>query len=159
MKIKKYSKFLESNALRVAKEIDMETAADRYYQPQLNTVDNSYNEGLLRYLWDIAEIRQIDAIGGTEAPSGVRRYSINGKVEFEDIIHMAPTGLACGIKVVKYPIGTLMDYQNWPGGYIEGFVRMKSDDLRFGEYFIWTYIRMTKLMDILERFDGKIELL
>jgi len=72
---------------------------------------------------------------------------------------MAPTGIACGIKVVKYPIGTLMEYQQWPGGYIEGFIRMDSDDPRFGEYFVWTYIKMQRLQDILEKFEGKLEIL
>jgi hypothetical protein len=141
------------------KEIEQMCAADRYQSPQIETTDKSFNEDLQRYLWEIAEIKNIDALGGTEAPSGMRRYSINDMAEFEDIIHMAPTGIACGIKVVKHPIGTLMEYQQWPGGYIEGFIRMDSDDPRFGEYFVWTYMKMQRLQDILEKFEGKLEIL
>jgi len=158
MPIKKYSSFRESARQMLARIGDL-CEADRYQSPQIETTDKSYNEELLRYLWEIAEIKNIDALGGTEAPSGYRRYAIDGKAEFEDIIHMAPTGIGCGIKVVKYPIGSLMEYQQWPGGYIEGFVRMDSDDPRFGEYFIWTYIKMDRLLDILEKFEGKLEIL
>lgn len=159
--IKRYDNFRESkhSVYQMMKEIEQMCEADRYQSPQIETADRSYNEGVLRYLWEIAEIRHIDALGGTEAPSGMRRYGIDDKVGFEGIIHMAPTGIACGIKVVKYPIGTLMEYQQWPGGYIEGFVRMDSDDPRFGEYFIWTYTKMQNLMDILEKFEGKLEIL
>ena len=144
---------------KMIKKIDVYSDRNKYWPIQIETVDNSHNEELQRYLWEIADIKDIDAIGGTEAPVGARRYCITDKVEFEDIIHMAPTGIACGIKVVKYPIGTLMEYQTWPGGYIEGFIRMKSDDQRFGQYFIWTYIKMEKLADILEKFEGRIEAL
>lgn len=158
MPIKKYSSFNESS-YHMMKEIEQMCAADRYQAPQIETTDKSYNEELQRYLWEIAEIKSIDALGGTEAPSGMRRYGIDDKTSFEEIIHMAPTGIACGIKVVKYPIGTLMEYQQWPGGYIEGFIRMDSDDPRFGEYFVWTYIKMQRLQDILEKFEGKIEIL
>ena len=159
MPIKKYSKFLESSSQDMIKEIEAECAADRYSQPQINTTDNSTNAELTSYLWDIAEEKYIDAIGGTEAPSGMRRYGISEKVGIEDIIHMAPTGIACGIKVVKNPMGSYMRYQTWPGGYIEGFIRMDSDDPRFGEYFVWTYIKMDRLAEILERFEGKLRIL
>ena len=131
---------------------------DRYQTPQLNTTDKRFNEEFTRFLWEIAEVKNIDALGGTEAKPGMRRYSIDELVDFEDIVHMAPTGIACGIKVCKYPMGSYMEYQTWPGGYIEGFIRMDSDNPRFGEYFVWTFIRMEKLKDILEKFDGKIRL-
>jgi hypothetical protein len=158
MGIKRYDGFRESVDYTFAL-INAEADTDRYQTPQLNTISNDYNEEFTKYLWEIAEIRRIDSIGGTEAKPGMRRYSIDELVEFEDIIHMASTGIVCGIKVCKYPMGSFMEYQTWSGGYIEGFIRMDSDDERFGEYFIWTYIRMEKLRGILEKFDGKIKLL
>jgi hypothetical protein len=72
---------------------------------------------------------------------------------------MAPTGIAAGIKIVKYPLSSWTEYDQWPGGYIEGFIRMDSDDKRFGEYFIWTYIKMDKLENIINRFEDKLNLL
>lgn len=157
MSIKKYDGFRESVDYTLAM-INAEADIDRYQTPQLNTIDDEYNEEFIKYLWEIADIRRIDSIGGTEAEPGMRRYSIDGKVEFGDIVHMAPTAIACGIKVCKYPMGSYIEYQTWPGGYIEGFIRMDSDDPRFGEYFVWTYIRMEKLRDILEKFENKIKL-
>ena len=145
-------------AFNMMKEIE-KMCYDKYQTPQVATRDNSYNEEFIKYLWEIADIKDIHALGGTEATEGIRRYSINDKVEFRDIIHMAPTAIVCGIKIVKYPLGTIMEYQNWPGGYIEGFIRMDSDDPRFGQYFIWTYIKIEKLMDILNRFVNKLQIL
>lgn len=156
--IKKYEGFKVSVEYLLA-QINSEADADRYQTPQLNTTDNSYNEDLQRYLWENAEVRKIDAIGGTEAKPGLRRYDITDMVDFEDVVRMSPTGIVCGIKVCKYPMGSFTEYQRWPGGFIEGFIRMDSDDERFGEYFVWTYLRIDKLRDILERFGDKIRLL
>lgn len=158
MAIKRYDQFKES-AEETFALVNFQADVDRYQTPQINTVDKKYNEEFTRFLWEIAEIKSIDSIGGTEAKPGLRRYSIDDLVDLEDIVHMAPTGIACGIKVCKYPMGSYMEYQTWPGGYIEGFIRMDSDDPRFGEYFVWTYIRMDRLREILEKFDGKIRLL
>ena len=158
MAIKRYDGFRESADYTLAM-VNQMAEFDRYQTPQLNTVDKKYNEELTRFLWEIADVKRIDAIGGTEAKPGMRRYSIDELVDFEDVVRMAPTGIACGIKVCKYPMGSYMEYQTWPGGYIEGFIRMDSDDQRFGEYFVWTYVKMDKLREILERFEGKIRLL
>ena len=138
--------------------VNYQSESDRYHSPQLNTVDNSVNAEFITYLWSIADIKRIDALGGTESKSGLRRYDISDLVQFEDVIVMAPTGLAAGIKVTKYPLSKIMSYDRWENGYIEGFIRMDSDDPRFDEYFIWTYIKMDKLRDILEKFGDKLEL-
>lgn len=138
--------------------INYKSESDRYHSPQLNTTDNSINVEFITYLWNVADIKRIDALGGTEAKSNLRRYDISDLVEFEDVINMASTGLATGIKVTKYPFAKMMDYETWPDGYIEGFIRMDSNDPRFDEYFIWTYIKMDKLRDILEKFGEKLRL-
>lgn len=130
----------------------------RDYDPQLRITEPKYFGEFITLLWEISEYRMIDALGGTESRS-FRRYDISDKVEFSDIIHMAPTGLVAGIKIIKYPVSRLMEWDLWPGGYIEGLIRMRSDDPRFGEYFIWCYIKPEKLRYILEKFGDKLELL
>jgi hypothetical protein len=155
----KHIKLLENfNLEDILYQINLQCDRDKYHNPQIRTSNKSYNEEFIIYLWEIAEIKRIDALGGTEAKSGFRRYDISDKVNFEDIIHMASTGISTGIKIVKYPMAKMLDYETWPGGYIEGFIRMDSDDRRFGEYFIWTYIKMDKLRDILEKFGDKLKL-
>jgi hypothetical protein len=155
----KHIKLLENfNLEDILYQINLQCDRDKYHNPQIRTSNKSYNEEFIIYLWEISEIRRIDALGGTEAKSGFRRYDISDKVNFEDIIHMASTGISTGIKIVKYPMAKMLDYETWPGGYIEGFIRMDSDDRRFGEYFIWTYIKMDKLRDILEKFGDKLKL-
>jgi hypothetical protein len=155
----KHIKLLENfNLEDILYQINLQCDRDKYHNPQIRTSNKSYNEEFITYLWEIAEIKRIDALGGTESKSGFRRYDISNKVNFEDIIHMAPTGISTGIKIVKYPMAKMLDYETWTGGYIEGFIRMDSDDRRFGEYFIWTYIKMDKLRDILEKFGDKLKL-
>ena len=155
----KHIKLLENfNLEDILYQINLQCDRDKYHNPQIRTSNKSYNEEFIIFLWEISEIKRIDALGGTEAKSGFRRYDISDKVNFEDIIHMASTGISTGIKIVKYPMAKMLDYETWPGGYIEGFIRMDSDDRRFGEYFIWTYIKMDKLRDILEKFGDKLKL-
>jgi len=156
MRIKLFENFNSIDQFLI--EIDRKADYDRYQQPQIRVTDPNFFGEFISYLWEIAEYTRIDALGGTEAKSGMRRYDISDKVDFSDIIHMAPTGIGCGIKVVKYPLSRWMEWDEWPGGYIEGFIRMDSDDPRFGEYFIWTYIRIEKLRDILEKFEDKLKL-
>jgi hypothetical protein len=155
----KHIKLFENfNLEDILYQINLICDRDNYHNPQIRTSNKSYNEEFITYLWEIAEIKRIDALGGTESKSGFRRYDISNKVNFEDIIHMAPTGIATGIKIVKYPMAKMLDYETWSGGYIEGFIRMDSDDRRFGEYFIWTYIKMDRLKDIIEKFSDKLNL-
>ena len=155
----KHIKLLENfNLEDILYQINLQCDRDKYHNPQIRTSNKSYNEEFITYLWEISEIKRIDALGGTESKSGFRRYGISDKVNFEDIIHMAPTGISTGIKIVKYPMAKMLDYETWTGGYIEGFIRMDSDDRRFGEYFIWTYIKMDRLKDIVEKFRDKLNL-
>lgn len=132
---------------------------DKYYNAQIETIDNKYNTQFQTYLNSISEKTLIDGLGGSSAESSFRRYSISDKVSFEDVIHLSPTGIACGIQFRKYPLSRINEWDKWDAGYIKGFIRMDSDDKRFGEIFIWHYIKADKLLDILSEFSDKIELL
>lgn len=155
--MKKIKLFENFNNSRLLDEIN--SISDKYDVPMLDTIDNSINRDFISYLWNIADIKHIDALGGTESKDSIRRYSISHLVEFDEIIHMADTGIGAGIKIVKTPLSRFSDYELWPGGYIEGFIRMDSDDSRFSEYFIWAYIRMEKLPEIIEKYGHKLRLL
>lgn len=63
------------DAFNMMKEIEKMCEIDRYQNPQIETLDNSYNEEFTKYLWEIADIKDIHALGGTEAIEGMRRYS------------------------------------------------------------------------------------
>ena len=54
--------------------VNYQSESDRYHSPQLNTVDNSVNAEFITYLWSIANIKRIDALGGTESKSNLSRY-------------------------------------------------------------------------------------
>lgn len=117
---------------------------------QLNTVKPSYNAKILEKLHNISDFEFVDAIGGSKAPDGVRRYRANKT--FDDVIQYAETGIVCGIKIVHSPLMKIHEWDNWEGGYIEGFIRMDGD-IEHSEYFIWSYTRMSKLRELLEEFQ------
>jgi hypothetical protein len=143
----------------VIKDINYISDLDRYQQMQIITIDETSNIQFMEYLNSISEFTYIDAIGGKSSPQSFRRYNINNEVSFKEVIHMAPTGIKCGIKIVKYPLSKLTNWDKWEGGYIEGFIRMDSDDNRWNEIFIWEYIKMDKLKGILTKFQSELEIL
>lgn len=121
-----------------------------YHSPQINIVGSDIISEFLEYLEELSEISEVHELGGK---SGMRRYPIDKKLN--DIIHQAHTSIGCGIKVIKKPIHSLMSYEKWEGGYIEGFARMDSD-VQHIEWFHWTYIRMKHLKNIIEKFENNL---
>lgn len=132
---------------------------DKYYQPQIEIIDKSRMQNFLLFLETLSEETRIDELGGR---NDMRRYPID--VELKDVIHMADTSIACGIKVVRNPLMSFMEYDKWENGYIEGFARFDADDEhrkehRFLEWFSWFYIKMNKLKIILETYKNDLFLL
>jgi hypothetical protein len=104
-----------------------------------------YERGLVR----------IDALGGS-GESAYRRYPIDKKLS--DVVHMSHTGIACGIKIVLNPITTLHEWDRWEDGYIEGFIRMDSDEetrksTGQDEWFFWGYLPVSYLERLLGGFE------
>jgi hypothetical protein len=115
------------------------------YEYTEDTGEDPYVRGLLR----------VDALGGE---SEYRRYPIDKKLS--DVIHMAHTGIACGIKVVIEPVISVSEWEKWEGGYIEAFVRMDTDkktrsETGQSEWFFWGYLPVSYLGELLESFDLK----
>lgn len=113
---------------------------------QIDLTDKKmYNEFLV-YCEDLAVHSHVDELGG-EGSSWRRMRSDK---TFDEVIHMAEFGIKCGIKINHRPLFKIQDYDQWEGGYIESFIRMGEDVEH--DYFIWQYIRMEHLRNILTKF-------
>lgn len=123
-------------------------ALNPHHPIQLEVIDKQDYTEFLTFCHNLAEIEHIDELSGWS-----RKRS--GK-KFEDIIHKAPTGLKTGMKINHFPQYRMDEWEKWPDGYIQGYIRMDSD-VKGNELFIWQYIRMNHLEEILTKFQGKLE--
>ena len=126
-----------------------------YYRPQFDIECKTDYADFLRYCEQFSEYTQVDGLGGKLGESSFRRYPIPDK-KLEDVIHMSETGIKCGIQITPKPIGKIHEWDSWEGGYIEGFIRMDADDGQSNEWFVWQYIKMDYLEDIVEEFNDKL---
>ena len=144
----------------LVKLIEDNSVNNKYYNAQIEIRDKHKNEQFLRYCKELATFTYIDELGGTplgeNKHSYIRRYRIDKT--FDDVIHKADTGIACGIKVTPKPAWELHEYERWSGGYIECFVRMDAEEFQV-DWFIWMYIKMEHLGSILEKFKNDLEIL
>lgn len=122
-----------------------------YYKPQIETVSPEYNAEFLTHCEKFSEETRVDGL------RSVSRYAIPNK-KLGDVIHQAHTGIGCGIQIIQNPVFRLSDYEKWPGGYIQGFIRMDSDEGSGVQWFVWQHIRMEHLEDILEPFKNRLEI-
>jgi hypothetical protein len=142
---------------KLAEKIRLYSDFNKYHPIQIETRDKSDNKGFMEWIVANADHSEVHALGGSAAPEGMRRYRIEKTPS--EVLHMSHTGIACGIKVVIYPLSKWNEWHTWPGGYIEGFIRMDSDTEEHSEYFVWCYLKMGKLLQLLEEWSTKLEVL
>lgn len=115
--------------------------------PQINA-DNQYAREFADYFCSIAE-----KVVPQELSSWRREVTDKSAKDILELINKDSVTLA-GIQVFRQPRMKIHEYQKWEGGYIEGFVRVDGNDGK--EYFLWAYIKMDKLKEILDKFKTKI---
>ena len=120
---------------------------NQYHSIQIDIADTENDQEFMRYLVSISEI-----IIPEELTSMSRTRTNLTVEEILDKIN-AKDSLKSGIKINHKPFIKLSEYENWEGGYIEGFVRIHKKNEP--DYFIWTYTRMNKLEEILEKYWDK----
>ena len=112
-------------------------------QADLNT-DN--HKEFMEYLVGISEEVFVDELGG------LQRVMSDKPVE-EVLESITPeTTLKSGVKTVHKPCMNLYDRDSWEGGYIEGFWTGGEGH----RYFIWTYTRMDRLQELLEKWGEQL---
>jgi hypothetical protein len=121
---------------------------DPWYNLQINVIDNADDRSFTEYLISIADEHRCD-----ELKSWHRETT---DVSASEILELttAESSLLSGIKLYYKSMMGLHSYQKWEGGYIEGFLRVSPKGKP--DYFIWSFIRMDKLKDILTTFAGKL---
>lgn len=135
------------------KNINIKSDLNNYYSPQIEIIENDKMSDFLLFCDKISEYSFIDQIGGID---DIIRYRVDKKLK--DVIHKSHTSIGCGIKIVKYPLSRLNNWDKWENGYIEGFARMDSDDKNI-EWVVWQYIKMDKLEIILNEFKKHLFIL
>lgn len=137
--------------------IEEQSSINKYFTPQIEIggreKDKHMNAPFLAYLDTLSEKTIIDVLPGK---SGLRRETTD--LELKDVIQNAITADICGIKVVKNPLSSFSEWDKWEDGYIEGFCRMDADE-KGKDWFVWMYIKMKHLRDILEIYEDYLYLL
>ena len=122
----------------------------------LNVINSKDANEFMKLCEKFSEFTKIDALGGNKVDSSWRRTQID--LTFDDvIIHLGDNNLSAGIKTYYSPIGKFREWQEWPDGYIEAFVRYDWINPEYHDIFIWQYIPMKHLRSILEEFKFKLK--
>jgi len=125
-------------------------AMNPHHPIQIEVIEKSDYKEFLEFCHLLVEYEYIDELSG-----GFARKRSN-TLKFEDVINNSPTGLKCGMKVNHFPQWKMEEFEKWPDGYIQCYIRMDSN-VKGNEWFIWQYIRMNHLEEILNQFQGKLE--
>lgn len=120
---------------------------NKYNSIQVDIADSKNDQEFIRYLVSISEIViPEELIFMSRTPTNLTVEEILDKIT-------AKNSLKSGIEINHKPFMKLSEHTNWEGGYIEGFVRIHKKNEP--SYFIWTYTRMNKLEEILEKYWDK----
>jgi hypothetical protein len=144
-----FKKVSEYNIDQLINDIFREQILDKYHTSQFE-IEDYKRKDFLTFCETIAKYTFVDERGDNP---GHRRYKTD--LTLNDVIYKVDTGIACGIKIVRNPIGTISEWDSWEGGYIEGFIRMDADK-KYKEWFVWQYIEMKYLNEILTTFKDDL---
>lgn len=133
--------------------IDLQSKVNKYYQPQIEIQDKTKNEKFLKFCEKLSSFIFVDELGRKD---NISRYRIDKKLD--DVIYKSDTGIVCGLKIVKNPLSEINEWEKWENGYIEVFIRMDGDKDGV-DWFVWQYIKMSKLNLILNEFKNDLYLL
>jgi len=123
-------------------------AMNPHHPIQIEVIEKSEYKEFLEFCHQLAEYEFIDELSGFQ-----RKRSTT--LKFVDVIDKATTG-KCGMKVNHFPQYKMEEFEKWTDGYIQVYIRMDSD-VKGNEWFIWQYIRMNHLKEILTKFQDKLE--
>lgn len=123
---------------------------------QLNVEDSSPEKiiDFLSFCKPLTEHLFIDALGGPKTSSFMRRETIEDR-SFEDVkkqINNEGSFIFSGMKIFHKSSYSISPWEKWDDGYIEIFLRTDAKtDPDYNELFIWMYIRIMHLEDILNQ--------
>ena len=128
--------------------MEMTTSVFPYHTPQLHfDGDARQIRDFMRYMVDQSEHYRVDIL------KGIARESVG--MLLSDVLDHVDDESFAGIKVVYNPYLAINEWEMWDDGYIEGFLRtMTSPD-----YFVWSYIPMSRLKATLLTHQDKLRLL
>lgn len=151
--IKNMKKVTEIGIDNVIKILNLKSDNNNYYNPQIEIRDKNKMSDFLNFCEVLSEYSYIDELGRTDSMQR-KRTNLN----LNDVVYKANTSIVCGIKIVKYPLFKLHEWEKWEDGYINIYARMDADE-KFVEWFVWQYLKMDKLKIILKKFENELYLL
>lgn len=118
---------------------------------QTNIKNKKDIKNFIQYLCNIADMIYCDELDCNKSWTRVKSEKTH-----QEIINMInnKTWAMSGIKINHYPQYQFAIYEKWENGYIEGFIRLANPNTC--DYFIWTYIKINKLENILKKFKNKL---
>ena len=116
---------------------------------QIEVINPSDYTDFITFCHNLAEIEHIDELSGWSRKRSER-------LKFEDVIHKVPSAIKAGMKINHFTQYRIDEWEKWPDGYIQTYIRMDSD-VKGNEWFIWQYIQMSNLENILNEFQGRLE--
>lgn len=129
-----------------------EVSSDPYRSLQIDLKYNHLAREFMEHLISLADIVLRDELRSVHRTSTDKSVEwILNKIDHEDDL------IPPGIKIVHNSRFTMAAYQQWEDGYIEGFLRIFGG-LKNPDYFIWTYIRIKHLEEVIEKWKDHFDL-
>lgn len=136
----------------IRKSFEIE-AANPYYHVQLNieSTDPALNLEFQKHLVSLADKYFLDEL------CYILREPTNKTLEeiYDLLLHS--DWIFSGICIVNHSMFKIYEWESWDDGYVEGYCRFSAQDGK--DYFIFSYIRMKHLQDILTRWINELKLL
>ena len=120
-----------------------------YRSAQVDLYGKDKELGFTEYLISLADIHRVDILDGNKS---IRRQRTD--MDAKDVLPIMSDSnvLKSGIKIFHKTPFKYDEWSDWDGGCIEGFTCFSRDP----KYFIWTYIRMEHLEDMLNKFKDSL---
>lgn len=113
---------------------------------QCDINDRKQHKDFISYLCNISDYIYTDEI---DIYSSFRR--VKSDLGHEELINKITSENSdkCGIKINNTPYFSMFEWETWENGYVEGFISIKE---KRKNYFIWTYVKMIHIKEILNKW-------
>jgi hypothetical protein len=137
----------------IGKIIDNNQRSFYNFDTQINICEDSRDDEMkfTEYLYSMTEHKRIDYLDCSEYSGRRATNLVLGDIKD----YYTSPSYACGIKIIHRPVMYVHPWDKWEDGHIEGFIRFSKNGMG-NDYFVWTYIRMEKLMDIIKTFKSSL---
>jgi hypothetical protein len=147
MKIKKFDEFLTESTKHKIDDVNKVIQysfdinnLDNWRSLQMNIMNNKTE--LIKFCEKFSKETKVEELKGFQRESTDK--------SFDWVVNLNTDKYSvCGIKITHFPKMRIHEWEKWEDGYIETFLRTSHE---MTDYFIWQYIPMKHLTEILTEF-------